>query len=120
MNRSTQSNQELVMNIITTTLEKLGLEAVVDFGPEVGNFGYRHEDAIAAFNAKGYKPVSRAEDLFREVFAGFQGYIPDENFFVAKKPDCPLVDGCSKITYDRYLFRHGGWAPETVWLLEKS
>jgi hypothetical protein len=110
----------ITTTIIRTTLEELGLKADVDFGPEVGNFGYRHEDVVAAFKAYGYKPVARTEDLFREVFSGFRGYIPDENFFVAEKPGCPLVDGCSELRDDRYLFRHGGWAPKIVWLLEKS
>ena len=108
-------------NTIIVKPHDLGLYASVNFSV-IENSGYSHEELVAAFKAKDFGPVALAEDIFREVFAGFRGYIPDEKFFLDEKPRCLLVqDGDSiELVYDDHIVKYERWPTMSVWLLQKK
>jgi hypothetical protein len=104
---------------VTLTLEEIGLKTTVDFGEEVGNWGYSHKDVVKAFKAKGLTPITKVEDLYQVVFHATNTYIPDQAFFEVDVPDCPYKDG-NEFVRDEYLADHGGWAPGSKWVLVKE
>lgn len=106
--------------IVILKAEDLNLKPTVDFGPEVENCGFDHAQLLEAFKTAGLRPVTDAQALISAIInLGFEGYVPDEDFFRQDKPDCPCYEEMEGFVRDRYLSRHGGWPPEVRWLLEK-